>query len=91
MSLNERPLLTRVSIGDEPVHNRIMGVDFAYDRDSRFITKAVDAMPLIHTKEMSHLKLNGEAAVFIPGVNKVVGENGNAFLDGLKAQKTPMI
>ena len=62
LHLSERPLTQKVNIGDEPISNTIWGIDGTYRTDSRFLTKMVDKLPLIATKEPSNVTLTGEFA-----------------------------
>ena len=78
--------LTRVQIGNEPVNNTIFGFDASIQRPSKFLTKLVDALPLISTKEMSGIDFQGEYAQLIPGVNKAVQDN--AFIDDFEASRS---
>ncbi|WP_229235489.1 MULTISPECIES: cell surface protein SprA [Emticicia] len=78
--------LTRVAIGQEPVNNTILGVDLNLRKDSRFITRMLDALPLIQTKEMSSIQLTAEYAKLIPAVNdKRIG--GNAMIDDFESTR----
>jgi cell surface protein SprA len=89
---NERPTLTRVNIGDEPSSNTIWGLDASIKRESRFLTKVVDKLPLYQTKVPSSITAQGEVANLIPGHNKALnknGQNGAAFLDDFEAAETP--
>lgn len=80
--LNERPFISRVSIGDEPTKNTIWGVDVNYRKESRFITKLIDKLPIIQTKAPSSVTLSAEFAQLIPGSPKLVrGEKGTAYID----------
>ncbi|MCU0429628.1 MAG: cell surface protein SprA [Cytophagaceae bacterium] len=89
---NERPTITRVNIGDEPSSNTLWGLDANYKRDSRLLTKLVDALPIIQTKAVSTITAQGEFAHFIPGYNKALdqnGEGGAAFIDDFESAETP--
>lgn len=77
--------LTRVQIGNEPVNNTIFGFDAAIQRPSKFLTKLVDALPLISTKETSGIDFQGEFAQLIPSVNNDV--QGNAFIDDFEVAR----
>ena len=77
--LNERPLIRRVAVGDEPVSNYILGLDVNYKKDSRFLTKAVDALPFIQTKETSSINFSGEYARLIPSASTFVDPTGNGI------------
>ena len=48
---NERPLISRNQIGTEPARNLQYGLDFNINKKSRLLTKIVDAIPLLETKE----------------------------------------
>ena len=87
--LNERPLITRISVGSEPVRNVKWGLDFNYRKESRFLTELVDALPLISTKEPSNVVFNAEFAQLLPGTSNRNGGEGLAYLDDFEAAITP--
>ncbi len=89
LHLNERPIISRVSIGDEPTRNTKYGFDINYRKDSRFITKMVDALPLIQTKEPSTVTFNAEFAQLIPGTSNVVDGDGTSYIDDFENTVTP--
>ncbi|CCG99583.1 hypothetical protein FAES_1573 [Fibrella aestuarina BUZ 2] len=88
MNMRETPagFLTRVAIGNEPVNNTMLGFDVNLRRDSPGLTRLLDRLPLIQTKELSAIQFTGEVAEFIPGVSKQV--NNNAFIDDFEATRT---
>lgn len=82
MHLSERPLLTRVNAGDEPIKNTQVGLDVNFKDDSRILTKAVDKLPIIQTKEESNVAINWEGAMLKPGASKLINtDGGTAYLD----------
>ncbi len=81
MNLKERPLTKKVNIGDEPINNTIWGLDGNYRTDAAWLTRLIDKLPLIATKEMSTITTSAEYAYLIPGHNKAIGKNGNAYID----------
>ncbi len=89
MHLNERPLITRVATGDEPLRNTMAGFDFAYKKESRLITKIIDKLPLIATKVPSSVNIKGEYARLIPSVSSIIGKDGNAFIDDFEGARNP--
>lgn len=89
LHLNERPIISRVSIGSEPTKNTKYGFDINYRKDSRFITKLVDALPLIQTKEPSSVTFNAEFAQLIPGTSNVVDGDGTSYIDDFENTVTP--
>ncbi|MEM7036375.1 MAG: cell surface protein SprA, partial [Bacteroidota bacterium] len=91
LHLNERPLTNKINIGDEPISNVIWGADGVFRKDSRFLTRLVDKLPLIQTNEVSTIQAQGEFAQLIPGHPKAIqvnGESGIAYLDDFESAKT---
>jgi cell surface protein SprA len=88
--LNERPLITRVRIGEEPTRNTKWGLDINYRKDSRFLTKMVDAIPFIQTKELSTITFNGEFAQLLPGTSNIVDGDGTSYIDDFEAAIMPI-
>lgn len=87
----ESPQITRTNVGDEPSSNNIWGLDLNFKKESRFITKMIDKLPIIQTKEPSQITFSGEVAQLVPGHPKVIdkGENGTAFVDDFEGAETP--
>ncbi len=88
LNLTEKPYTKKVNSGDEPISNTIWGLDGTYRRESNFLTKIVDFLPLIETKERSVLTLEGEFAHLIPGHQRAIGESGTAYIDDFEASST---
>ncbi|MFC5412008.1 cell surface protein SprA [Larkinella bovis] len=88
MNMKETPagFLTRVAIGNEPVNNTILGFDATIRKDSRMLTKLLDGLPLIQTKELSSIAFQGEVAQLFPGVAPRVKQN--SFIDDFEAART---
>jgi cell surface protein SprA len=87
MRLRERPTLTRIGMGNEPVNNTIFGFDAVYKKDSRFLTKMVDALPFLQTKEVSTITFAGEYAKLMPDVAPLA--QNNSFIDDFEGSETP--
>lgn len=81
LNLSERPLTQKVNFGDEPINNTIWGVDGNYRTESRFLTKMVDKIPLINTKEISTVSVAGEFAHLIPGNARAITKGGISYID----------
>lgn len=88
--LNERPLTQKVNIGDEPISNTIIGLNGNYSKDAPYLTRMVDAIPFISTKESSNLLISGEVAQLIPGSPRGIEINGEqtTFLDDFESSQT---
>lgn len=77
MHLFERPFTRKVNIGDDPINNRIYGLDFNYSNEAPFLTKLVDAIPFIDTKAESRITVQAEGAVLRPGHSRAIQQNGS--------------
>ncbi len=86
---NERPLVSRNQIGSEPARNLQYGFDFNVNKKSRFLTKMVDAIPFLQTKEISSFNVTGEFAQLLPGTSNVVDGEGTAYIDDFENTATP--
>jgi cell surface protein SprA len=88
MHYNETPagFLKRVAIGNEPASNTIIGIDGSIRKEAPFLTRWLDKLPLIQTKEMSYIHFRGEAAQLYPGLNRRV--NGRAIVDDFETSRT---
>ncbi len=78
--------LTRVAIGNEPTNNTIVGFDANIRKESPFLTKLLDKLPLLQTKEMSNIQFRGEVAQLFPGVSPRV--NNRSLVDDFEAART---
>lgn len=92
MSLTEKPLTQKVNYTEEPISNSIFGLDLNYSSPSRFLTKLVDKIPFISTKEPSVFTFSSEYARFMPGHPKAIngsGERGgSSYLDDFEAARS---
>lgn len=90
LHLNQRPGgITRFRIGDEPTKNTKFGLDVNIRKDSRFLTRMVDAIPLLETKEPSNINFFAEYAQLIPGTSNVVAGEGTSYIDDFEFAATP--
>ncbi len=88
MNLHQSPLTQKINYGDEPISNTIWGVDIAYQTESRFLTKMIDALPFIQTKAPSKINFYGEFAHFIPGHSSAIGAAGTSYIDDFEGSKS---
>jgi cell surface protein SprA len=86
---NERPLISRNLIGSEPARNIQYGLDFNMKKNSRVLTKLVDALPFLQTKEVSTITINAEFAQLLPGTSNVIDGEGTSFIDDFENTITP--
>ncbi len=100
--LKERPIQDKIPIGDEPINNTIIGFDARGRFDLPWLTRAIDAVPLLQTRAPSSLDISGEWAQLRPGVAQTNAvqraidsgelfpdeENGLAFIDDFEGSKS---
>lgn len=88
LNLTERPYTKKVNTGEEPISNTIWGLDGTYRTKSTFLTKVIDKIPFLDTKEESSITATAEFAHLIPGHQRAVGEEGTAYIDDFEASST---
>ena len=92
MNLTEKPLTQKVNIGEEAISNTIWGLDVNYSSPSRWLTRMVDKIPFINTKEASSITFSGEYAQLVPGhpraLNFAGSRNGASYLDDFEASRS---
>ncbi|WP_018127704.1 cell surface protein SprA [Balneola vulgaris] len=93
--LSEQPLNDKIRIGNEPINNTVFGLDANARFDTPWLTRAIDKVPLLQTREESNFSISGEFAQIRPGVaqtnsvrdaidnNRLFSdeENGLVFID----------
>ena len=92
MNLSERPLTPKINIGEEAISNTILGMDANYSSDSRWLTKMIDKLPFLSTKEASSVTFTGEFAKLIPGHPSALdfagSKNGASYLDDFEGSRS---
>ena len=86
---NERPAITRVNIGREPVRNTLWGVGVDWRTKSRLLTKAVDFLPFVDTKKESDVTIKAEFAQILPGSPRQLGKDGSSYIDDFEGAEVP--
>ncbi len=77
LRLRERPFTQKVNIGDDPISNRVFGLDMAYNKQSDFLTKVVDKLPFYSTNVPSAISFSAEVAALKPGHNGAINNDQN--------------
>ncbi len=67
MRLSQKSITDKFRIGDEPISNLIWGADSRLELEPQWLTRAIDWLPLIQTKEPSLITIAGEFAQLRPG------------------------
>ncbi|MCB9308977.1 MAG: cell surface protein SprA, partial [Lewinellaceae bacterium] len=72
LKLKERPFTTKVNVGDDPINNTIIGLDYNFSNEAPWITKLVDRLPFYSTTQKSSINFIAEAAMIRPGHAKAI-------------------
>ncbi len=75
LQLFERPFTQKVNIGEDPINNKIYGLDFNISREAPWLTKVVDAIPGLQTKAPSNISISAEAAALKPGHSRAINQS----------------
>lgn len=81
LRLSERPFFNKVTFGEDPIKNTVLGLDFNYQSDVPKLTRFIDKLPIVSTTAPSMLVANGEFAKLIPGHNRLINDpNGSSVV-----------
>ena len=87
MRLTEKPLTSKVAMGEEPLNNTIWGLSLNWKQQSQWLTNLLDKLPLIHASQPSNISLNAEFAQLSAG--EASGVQGNAsYIDDFEQTKS---
>jgi cell surface protein SprA len=75
LQLFERPFTQKVNVGDDPINNKMYGLDVNLSREAPWLTKAVDAIPGISTIAPSNINFTAETAAIKPGHARAINQN----------------
>lgn len=75
LNLFERPFTPKVNQGDDPINNRIYGLDFNMSKDAPFLTRLVDKLPFYSTSQASSINVMAEVAALDPGHARAINQN----------------
>ena len=84
MRLNERPFTQKVSFGEDPIKNTVLGLDANYQSEVPAITRALDKLPIYSTTSPSFVSMSGEVAGILPGHPKQINSldpEGAVYID----------
>jgi cell surface protein SprA len=76
MRLWDRPFTQKVNIGEDPINNKMYGLDMNYADETPWLTKALDKLPFYSTNAPSSISFFGEAAYMQPGYSKAINLPG---------------
>ena len=90
MNLTERPLTQKVNLGEEPISNTLIGLNGQFNDDAPYLTRFVDRIPFLDTKEPSDISFQGEWAHLIPGSPRGIriGDEPTTYIDDFESAQT---
>jgi cell surface protein SprA len=86
--MNERPITNKVDMGEEPVSNLMLGIDFQYRNNLPILTDLVNLLPFYESKTASSISVEGEIAKLFPGSSKSTGNN--VYIDDFEGVETSL-
>lgn len=81
MHLSEKPLTSKVAMGDEPLSNTLWGVNASWKKESQWLTNMLDKLPFVTATAPSSINLGVEFAHLIPGHAKGLQQNASYIDD----------
>ncbi|HSC54986.1 MAG TPA: cell surface protein SprA [Phnomibacter sp.] len=89
MRLGERPFFTKMNYGEDPIRNRMYGLDFNYKNDWKQMSRWLDKLPFYSTNATSGIQAYGEAAMLKPGHPPQIGkgDQGLIYLDDFEGTR----
>lgn len=78
--LTERPYFTKVNYGEDPINNRMYGVDFNYHSELPGLTRLLNKLPNYESKTVSNINTYGEAALMDPGHPNQIGKGNEGLI-----------
>lgn len=91
LRLTERPYFNKVTFGEDPIKNTVLGLDANYQSDMPGITRFLDRLPLLSTTSPSMIVASGEVAQIIPGHSKLIDDEtgaGNIYIDDFEGTRS---
>ncbi len=72
MRMSQKSPIDKYRIGEEPIQNTIWGFDGSFKAEPRWLTRAVDLLPLVQTRAKSSIAVTGEFAQLRPGAGETI-------------------
>ena len=86
MHLSEQALISKVTMGEEPLNNTIWGLNMNWKQESQWLTSMLNKIPFLHVKEPSHITFSGEFAQLIAGTAGGTQDNAS-YIDDFENTK----
>ena len=86
MHLSEQALISKVSMGEEPLNNTIWGLNLNWKQESQWLTSMLNKIPFLHVKQPSNIAFTGEFAHLIAGTSGDTQDNAS-YIDDFENTK----
>ncbi len=89
MHLSERPLQTKVNMGNEPINNTIWGLNVAWKKETQLLTNLVNKLPFVTATAPSLINFTAEFAQLIPGHSSDLQDDAS-YVDDFESAELPI-
>lgn len=84
MHLNEKPLTSKVTMGDEPLVNTMYGLNIDWRHQSQGLTRLVDKLPFVTATQPSSINFQAEMAALRSQVSDKV-QGSSSYIDDFES------
>lgn len=84
--LSEQTLISKASMGAEPINNLLWGVNMNWKTESQWLTNMLNKIPFLHVTQPSQISFTGEFAQLIAGQAKGTQDNAS-YVDDFENTK----
>ena len=86
--LSEQALLSKVTMGSEPLNNTLWGFNINWKKESQWLTNVLDKIPFLHLTQPSQISFTGEFAHLMAGQASGTQDNASYLDDFEEAKNT---
>lgn len=87
MHLNEKPLTSKVTMGDEPLVNTMYGLNLNWRHESQAITNIINKLPFVNATQPSSINFKAEMAALQSSVSDKV-QGSASYIDDFEAAES---
>ena len=87
MHLNEKPLTSKVTMGDEPLVNTMYGLNINWKHESQALTNLIDMIPFVNATKPSSINFKAEMAALQSQVSSKV-QGKSSYIDDFEAAES---
>ena len=87
MHLNEKPLTSKVTMGDEPLVNTMYGLNMNWKHESQALTNIIDKIPFVNATQPSSINFKAEMAALQSAVSDKV-QGSASYIDDFEAAES---